>query len=280
MASCPLPLPLKEAVKKVDELAQYNKSRWEALAQARVFYSRPFLNLTETTAYEWLQCEPLYGRSRISSVAGKDVLILGGGGGQQSAVFALLGARVTVLDLSETQLARDQEAAVLYGKTITTLQGDMRDLSLLAGNRFDIIWQPYSINFVPDASVVLREAGRVIRPGGFYHLTFANPFWSMDEGDWTGKGYPIRQPYISGDELKVDDPDWTFTNDQGQDQRIKGPREFMHTFSDIINGLLDAGFMIIGFAEGPAGDVNALPGSWEHMVRFVPPFLSIGGLRS
>ena len=44
----------------------------------------------------------------IDKIAGKGVLCLAGGGGQQSAAFALLGAKVTVLDFSETQLERDK----------------------------------------------------------------------------------------------------------------------------------------------------------------------------
>ena len=34
----------------MDELAHYNKERWEELAQAGVAYSRPFLDLTPDTA--------------------------------------------------------------------------------------------------------------------------------------------------------------------------------------------------------------------------------------
>ena len=40
-----------------------------------------------------------------------DVLCLAAGGGQQSVAFALLGANVTVFDLSETQLEHDRLAA-------------------------------------------------------------------------------------------------------------------------------------------------------------------------
>jgi len=103
----------------MDELAQYNKARWEELAQSNVPYSRPWLDLDESSART--RVDP---HGMLKDVAGKEVLCLAAGGGQQSAAFGLLGARVTVLDLSETQLERDRMAAKHYGLQIQTVQGD------------------------------------------------------------------------------------------------------------------------------------------------------------
>lgn len=108
----------------MDEVARYNRERWRALVDADALFTRPVLNLDASQARETLDPE-----GRLGSVAGKDVLCLACGGGRQSAAFALLGARVTVLDLSGGQLRRDQEAAAHYGVDIRTRQGDMRDLS-------------------------------------------------------------------------------------------------------------------------------------------------------
>ena len=96
----------------MDDLARYNRERWEALAQANIGYSRPILDLDPRSAREVLDPYGIMG-----DVRGRDILCLAGGGGQQSAAFGLLGARVTVYDLSDTQLARDQEAAAHYGST-------------------------------------------------------------------------------------------------------------------------------------------------------------------
>lgn len=111
----------------MDEIAKYNRDRWEELAGAGVAYSLPELDLDEQTAREMVDPEGFLG-----DVAGKDVLCLAGGGGQQSAAFGILGADVTVLDLSKTQLARDREAADHYGLNIESHQGDMRELSRIA----------------------------------------------------------------------------------------------------------------------------------------------------
>jgi SAM-dependent methyltransferase len=262
----------------MDEITQFNKSRWELLAQARVAYSQPFLQLTPENALDALDPDPVFVGSRFAQVAGKDVLVLAGGGGQQTAVFGLLGAQVTVIDLTETQLARDREAAAHYGYSLRVEQGDMRDLSRFADNSFDLVWHPFSINFIPDAAQVLREAGRVLRPGGFYHIQFANPYWSMDDDQWLPQGYPIRQPYVSGSQLAFGANEWTFTNDQGEAHRIEGPHEFLHTWSTMINTLAETGFVILGMREGPPGDSTAVPGTWEHLLTIVPPFVALAAV--
>lgn len=262
----------------MDKLAKYNKSRWEALAQAGVEYSRPYHNLTPQTAQEYLADRLSFSPQKLGDVTGKDVLCLASGGGQQTAVFGILGANVTVLDLSDTQLARDRETAVHYGYHLTSHQGDMRDLSRFTDDSFDIIWHPYSINFVPDAAPVIRQVSRVVRPGGFYYLQFSNPFWSMDEDDWMPQGYPLKQPYVNGTQLRFSDPHWEFEDEQGKSQRIEGPHEFLHTWSAIVNALAQSGFVILGLREWPAGDNQAEPGSWEHMNSILPPFVTIGAV--
>ncbi len=262
----------------MDKLLKHNKSRWEALAQARIQYSRPFLDITPENALQNLDRDPLFLGSPFAKVAGKDVLCLASGGGQQSAVFSLLGANVTVFDLSETQLARDQEAADHFGYTVKLEQGDMQDLSRFANNSFDIVWQPYSINFVPDAAAVIRGVSRIMRPNGFYHLQFSNPYWSMEPEDWTPKGYPINQPYQTGQKLEFADATWTFTDDTGREQKVEGPHEFMHTFSMIFNALIQSGFTILGMEEWPEGDAAAEPGSWEHFLTILPPFVTVAAL--
>lgn len=262
----------------MDDLANYNKNRWEALAQARVAYSRPFLDLTPENALAALDPDPVFVGSPFSQVAGKNVLCLAGGGGQQTAVFGILGANVTVLDLTETQLARDHEAAAHHGYTIRALQGDMRDLSAFDADSFDVVWQPYSINFVPDAAQVLRQVGRIIRPGGFYHVQFANPFWSMDADAWLPQGYPVKQPYISGQQLLFSSATWKFEDEQGNQHRIEGPHEFLHTYGQIVNTLAQTGFIILGLREGPEGNPQAAPGTWDHLVTVIPPFNALAAV--
>src|SRR5215211_1609783 len=83
----------------VDPLTQYNRERWEHLARDRVLFSRPWMGLDEKIARERLDPMDLLG-----DIAGTQILCLASGGGQQSAAFSLLGARVSVIDFSREQL--------------------------------------------------------------------------------------------------------------------------------------------------------------------------------
>ena len=126
----------------MDEIARYNRERWKALVDANALFTRPALNLDPAAAREKLDPE-----GRLESIAGKDVLCLACGGGQQSAAFALLGARVMVFDLSEDQLRRDQEAAAHYGVGIQIRQGEMCYLSFFEGVAYDLVFLILSLGF-------------------------------------------------------------------------------------------------------------------------------------
>lgn len=255
----------------MDELSQYNKARWEEIAATRMAYARPFLDLDPDKARQMLDTEGLLG-----DVAGKEVLCLASGGGQQSVAFALLGARVTVFDLTETQLERDREAAAHYGIDVGLVQGDMRDLRTFSDNAFDIVWQPYSINFVPDTRPVLREVARVLRQGGLYHLACANPFaQAIDEAAWDGSGYPLKAPYVDGAELTDLWSYWDVEAEDGRRCQISSPREFRHTLSTMINGLTGQGFVILRLREVGTQESEPEPGSWEHYKWFAPPYINL-----
>lgn len=249
----------------MDEIIRYNKERWEALARAGVDYSQPRHDLNAQTARELVDA---YGK--LGEVAGKDVLCLAGGGGQQSAAFALLGANVTVLDLAETQLERDREALAHYNLAARLEQGDMRDLSRFADNSFDVVWHAFSLTFIPDPLVVFAEVQRVLRPGGLYQLAWHNPFvHGLDDREWDGKGYSLRLPYVDG-EVTNTDLTWDFTGTDGSVHHVEGPREFRHTLSTVLNGLIQHRMTILGLWEEMRGDPTAAPGTWDHYLAVAP----------
>ncbi len=257
----------------MDDVSNYNRERWNALVRANALFTRPALHLDATTARQRIDAEGLLGE-----LAGKRVLCFAGGGGQQSVAFALLGARVTVYDLSDAQLERDREAAAHYGVSIETVQGDMRDASHFAADSFDIVWHPYSINFVPEIDRVFAEVARVLRDRGLYHLHFANPFYSgLTAGDWDGQGYALKHPYIDGAEITYEDQDWVYSRSKNTDEAIPPPREYRHTLSTVVNGLVAHGFVIRHLSDttGMHPDTQAEPGSWDHFNAFAPPWLAV-----
>ena len=254
----------------MDEIAKYNVERWRRLVEAGALYTRPLLNLDAASALEVVDPRVWLGR-----LAGRRVLCLAGGGGRESAAFALLGARVCVFDLSEEQLGQDRRAAAHYGLRVETLCGDMRDLSPLHGAGFDIVSHSYSINFVPDARAVFAEVARVLRPGGLYRLMCANPFvMGASTKDWDGRGYALAEAYLDGAEVTGADEEWVY--ERAGRGEVRPPREYRHGLATLVGGLAAAGFRILRASEDESlhPRPDAEPGTWDHFVSIVRPWLT------
>jgi len=249
-------------------------------------YTKPWLNLN-TEAYGKYRegrtdrlpepyCDEPVDRIMMENVQGMEVLCLAGGGGQQSAVFSLLGATVTVLDLCPEQLDSDKKAARHYGYEVTTIQGDMRDLSELPSTRFDRVYQPISTLFVPNLREVYSGVARVLKPKGLYFADYAVPLLYMAENKgWDRKGYTlyVTEPYVRGPIFETEDEKLNFSHGESYS-------EFHHLLSDIINGLVAEGLMIRGVWENPRPDhgqplIELEPGSEEHQERYMPFGLSV-----
>lgn len=254
----------------MDEIAKYNVERWRALVEADALYTRPLLNLDEQSARALV--DP---RGWLGELEGRRVLCLASGGGRESPAFALLGARVTVFDISEEQLEQDRRAAAHYGLEVETVRGDMRDLSALDADAFDLVSQSYSLNFVPDAREVFREVARVARGGGLYRFMCANPFvMGLSTRDWDGRGYSLRKPYVEGAAVEGVDEEWVYER-EGR-AKISPPVEYRHGLSTLVEGLFENGFQIerVSEDESVRPEPSAEPGTWLHFLHYARPWLT------
>ena len=243
-----------------DEITIANRARWEAEVVKKNGFTVPWLDLNrddileyaegrlDPISYQLYQVYPAY---LLKDVAGKDVLCLAAGGGQQSAVFGLLNANVTVIDFTQGQLDGDITAAKHYGYHVETRRLNMRDLSAIEDASFDFVYQGPSMSWVPSVHEIYRGVSRIIRPEGQYRVDFGNPanhFW-----EWDGEFYRVTEPY-SERVFRYSD----------------GAYDFRHYLSDIFNGLLDNGFQIERVEERSwiQPDINATPGSWTHEMAY------------
>jgi SAM-dependent methyltransferase len=181
-----------------------------------------------------------------TSFAGLDLLGLACGGGQQGPIFAALGARVTILDNSPRQLDRDRQVALREGLEITTVEGDMRDLSVFKDACFDLVFHPVSNNFVPEVRPVWLEAYRVLRPGGTLLAGFGNPALYIFDYLKAEKGIFEVRYKLPFDSRQLTEAERL--EEFGDDE----PLEFSHTLEDLIGGQLDAGFALKGMYEDHA----------------------------
>lgn len=200
----------------------------------------------------------------LKDVKGKDVLCLASGGGQQSAVFGILGAHVTVVDIADGQLEGDKKAAAHYGYQVTAIQGDMSDLSALKKNSFDVVYQAPSMAYVSNVKKVYSEVSRILRQGGLYRSDAQNPLAQfIDEASWDGKGYRVSVPYAIKKKKRAEN---------------KSVIEYRHTLEDAFNGLLKCGFTIEHVEEAPPDLYHtgtSAPGTWEHSELYLPGMFAI-----
>jgi SAM-dependent methyltransferase len=253
-----------------DDIARQNQQHWDRLVRQGVTYTRPWLDLDVAAVRAFgdgtldVLPEPytyVYPQCVFRDVSGKEVLCLASGGGQQSAVFGLLGTPVTVFDLTGGQLDGDRKAARHCGYDVRLVQGDMRDLSGFADSTFDIVYQAISVCLVPGVRDVYSQVARVLRPGGIYRVGHCNPATQIvEETSWDGEAYRIRHAYGGG---------------QIEDDEVS---EFRHLLSDIFNGLVETGFVIRGVWEDPRHlkpETVVEPGTYDHMLGFVQKYFAI-----
>lgn len=110
------------------------------------------LTPTKPVPHEW-----------FGDLAGKKVLGLASGGGQQMPVFAALGADCTVLDYSEKQLASEQMVAAREGYSIDIIRADMTKPLPFPDETFDLIFHPVSNCYVREVAPIFAEAFRVLK---------------------------------------------------------------------------------------------------------------------
>lgn len=241
-----------------DEIILRNQTDWDNNVECMDQYTVPWLNLDMDSLRLFAEGKlsgfhkpcgaidiPMLKKIRnllYGDLKGKKVLCLASGGGQQSAVFALLGAEVTVADISQGQLNGDIQAARHYGYEVKTVLCSMTDLSVLETESFDIVYQPVSICFVPDVLPVYQEVYRTLKYGGIYLVEHSNPAtypvdFDNDMDGWDGTGYRIATPYLGG-AIRMDE--------NGKENMTDGEMtgEFRHLFLDIFCNLTEAGFHI------------------------------------
>jgi len=232
-------MDIREFNRKAWDRQVANKNEWtipvptEAIAAARHGEWGLLLTPTKTVPREW-----------YPPLDGADVLCLASGGGQQGPILAAAGACVTVFDNSPAQLAQDRLVAEREGLKLTTIEGDMRDLSIFADESFDLVFHPVSNIFVPEVLPVWRESYRVLRRGGVLLAGFSNPLMYLFDYELLERGeLKVRHKLPYSDLTHLSPEELKRYLEEGE------PLEWSHSLEEQVGGQLQAGFLLTGLYE-------------------------------
>jgi len=171
---------------------------------------------------------------------GTKILGLASGGGQQMPIFSILGAKCTVMDLSDRQLESERMVAQREGYKIDIVKADMTKTFPFEDSTFDVIFHPVSNVYIEDVHHVWQECYRVLKPGGvllsgldnglnFIFTDYDNPLTVSETLPFNPLKNPAQMESLIAD---------------GEDSI-----QFSHTFDDQIGGQLKAGFMLTAAYE-------------------------------
>ena len=184
----------------------------------------------------------------FGSLAGKKVLGLASGGGQQIPVFAALGAECTVLDYSEKQLESERMVAEREGYPVNLVRADMTKPLPFADESFDLIFHPVSNCYVEEVRPIFRECFRVLKPGGVLLGGFDNGInYILDEKEEYLQNCLPFNPLKNPEQMR-------------QLEAAGDGVQFSHTLEEQIGGQLEAGFLLTGVYE----DTNGAGRLHEH----------------
>jgi SAM-dependent methyltransferase len=241
-------------------ILEYNSKAWDILTELNDQWTLPVNEDTIANARkgDWIiqltSVKPAPRTWFPEKMEGKNVLCLASGGGQQGPILAAAGAKVTVFDNSEKQLAQDRFVSERENLDINTELGDMADLSRFNDENFDLIVNPVSNVFSENILPVWQEAARVLKTGGTLLSGFINPFrFVFDLEDYENGKLTVRHkiPYADSRDLPEEELELLLT-------KKNQPVCFGHTLHDQIQGQIDAGLVITGFFEDGLGEDDPL----------------------
>jgi SAM-dependent methyltransferase len=194
--------PVRRVVSEA-ETRRANRRDWDAYADE---YQATHGEFLRDIGFVWCPEGVTEKDARVlGEVAGKDVLEIGCGAAQCARWLVTQGARAVGLDLSHRQLQHARRIDVDSGVRVPAVCATGTSLPF-ADASFDIAFSAFGVlQFVQDAALAVREAARVLRPGGTFGFSITHPVrWAMPddpgpEGLVITSSYFDRTPYVEQD---------------------------------------------------------------------------------
>ncbi len=187
--------------------------------------------------------------SLIPPLAGKDVIDLGCGFGENCAEFLRSGAKSVIgIDCSEKMLgiAKQEHPEIQF------IHGDMSEIQL-TDESADVVCSSLAVHYIEDFSALTKKIFRCLRPGGYFIFSQEHPLTTATKLDnWW-------ECSADGSVVCYRLSDYSLSGHRSVHWMIDDVEKYHRTFSDIVNALTDAGFYIEKMLE-------PVPSS-EHLKR-------------
>ena len=120
----------------------------------------------------------------INDFAGKKILLPSSGDNHAAFAFALMGADVTSLDISERQLENAKNISDEWGLDIEYVCDNTMYLSKISDAAYDLVYTSNgTLTWIGDLNEMYRNVSRVLKPGG-YSAVFDIEYLIPAKPDW------------------------------------------------------------------------------------------------
>ena len=178
------------------------------------------------------------------------MLDAGCGEGHNTRILARRGGRMTGVDISARmiELARDEERREPLG--IAYARASYADLGQFADASFDAVVSFMAMMDGPRFGLAMREAFRVLRPGGMLAFSITHPCFLTKGSRWIRNESGEQVKWVVGDYFDATGwvERWRFTDAPPDAPTFATPR-FDLTLSEYVNAVIAPGFVITRIEE-------------------------------
>lgn len=180
-----------------------------------------------------------------------------GSHGRVATALAVLGAEVTVFDVSESNERFALELAASADVAIEYLVGDFQEAAARYARKFDIaVMELGVIHYFVDLTRFSASVRRLLKPGGKLVLSEFHPLLkkaiSIDSG----------QPSFSGDYFKSDAEEAPTPYEEFTKNNVPGCLIRRWNLGEIVTAFASSDFKIEKLIEHPSWEFSQLPGTF------------------
>ena len=191
---------------------------------------------------------------------GMHVANICGSCGKKAVPLALLGAEVTVFDSSEDNRRYALELAAAAGTQLDYQVGDVLEIDLARyGGCFDVVFMEGGVlHYFHDIGQFMGIMHSLLKPGGRLICSDFHPFTKINDA------LDLQTATMSYFSTEVFEGEMAHARFYDEETRRHFPlcSYRKYTVSEIINGVIGAGFILRRFDEHPAWTKPSLPGEF------------------